>query len=435
MKCISMKNTTLVTTNHLCTGCGACKVVCSHKAISMRKTNIGRLFADIDVDLCSDCGICLEICPEYNQNNFGVFSNIDVFEGIVKNTYTGISTNNLIYENSQSGGLVTECLSFLFDEKLIDAAVVCVADYGKDRPNISAMIVTDKQQLLSSQRSSYTPIDMVSALEHTNGYEKIAFVGLPCHIQGVVALQNKFKKFGNIIYKFGLICDRSLSEAIVDIFVSETNKNAKKKIHWRYKRDYFYKTAPVVIESEDGSKEVVPSTKRHLLKDYFTSPRCRICFDKMNIHSDITFGDPWGMSSIDWKNGESLVISRTDKGENLIQNLIQKGRAKLNIASFEEAKQGQGVEKRKLQVKAFLEVYKKNNWLLPNYADLLSLVAAPSLPYEQCKKLIDDFIVLESKNRTEIVKKVNQEVQQKLYKNKIKNIVTLPFRVLKKIIK
>jgi len=429
------KNISLVTYNHLCTGCGTCKVICPHNAISMQKTNIGRLFADIDTDLCTDCGACMEICPGYDKNDYVIPVNINPFEGVIKNTYTGISTNEYIYENSQSGGLVTECLSYLFDTKRIDAAVVCTTDYGTDRPFVSALIVVDKQQLLLSQRSSYTPVDMVSALEYTRIYKKVAFVGLPCHIQGVISLQHKYKKYDNIIFKFGLICERSLSEAVADIFTSEMTNIKKKKIYWKLKKGYVYKNAPVVVENEDGETKVIPASKRHLLKDYFTSPRCRICFDKMNIHSDITFGDPWGMSNIDWQKGESLVVTRTDKGENLIQNLIQEGRVKLNIASFEEVRQGQGLEKRKSQVKIFFEVYRKHNWLLPNYVAKLNLSVTSNLIYGKCEKLIKDYFDLESKDRNSIIKEVNKQVGNKIIKNKIKNILQMPFRVLKQFFK
>lgn len=431
------KNISLVTTNHLCTGCGACKVICPHRAIYMHKTNMGRLFADIDMELCTDCSVCIEICPGFDKSGYVITPdyNHNPFEGIVKNTYTGISTNKLVYENAQSGGLVTECLSYLFDEKRIDAAIVCVSNYGEDRPFVSAMVATEKRQLLLSQRSSYTPIDMVSALEHTGSYEKVAFVGLPCHIQGVMSLQKKYKKFKNIIYKFGLICDRSLSETIVDMFIPKNDKTKKNKIYWRYKYGYIYRNAPVVIENECGVKKMIPSVKRHLLKDYFTSPRCRICFDKMNIHSDITFGDPWGMGNIDWQNGNSLVITRTDEGENLIQNLMHERRVKLNITSFEEVRQGQGLGKRKSQIKTFCEIYRKNNWLLPNYVNQLDLSVMSGLPNGQYENLIKNYLNLEVQDRNSIVKEIQKQYCNKIIQNKIKTFIRMPFRMLNKIIK
>jgi hypothetical protein len=91
----------------------------------------------------------------------------------------------------------------------------------------------------------------------------------------------------------------------------------------------------------------------------------------MNIHADIVFGDPWGMSNIDWKQGESLVITRTDSGEALITDLIKEKRVLLNETSFEEVRIGQHIESRKLQVTYCFEVYKKYGWCLPDYAPTL----------------------------------------------------------------
>ena len=430
-----MKNDiSIVVENQLCTACGACKVVCPTKAISIQKTEIGRFFACIQADACTNCGICYDVCSGYDaKNNVLIDDSIDPFEGLVKNTYVGISTNKVIYQNAQSGGLVTECLTYLFDTKRIDAAVVCITEYGKERPSVQAAVVRNKEQLLLSQGSSYTPIDMLSALENVEEQEKIALVGLPCHIQGIVALQRKYKKHNNIVFKLGLICDRTLSETIIDVFFEIY---WKKKIYWRKKNLYHnYKTAPVIMETNVGDRKTIPAIVRLNLKDYFTSPRCRICFDKMNIHADIVFGDPWGMSDIDWKNGESLVITRTNEGESLIQNLIQDRRAKLNIASFEEAKQGQGVEKRKTQIKTFFDIYREKGWLLPSYADKLSQSLIVSLPYERHKKMIDDYVRLEKTDRNTIVNEISKRLKQKLLKSKIKNVIRVPFQALKKAVK
>jgi coenzyme F420 hydrogenase subunit beta len=425
---MSGKNISLVAENNLCTGCGACKVSCNVEAIRVSKTNIGRLFADIDTEICTNCGICLQICPGIDVNKQLLISNANPFEGIVKKTYTGISTNKLIYNNAQSGGLVTETLSYLFDTDQIDAAVVCVSNYGTPKPEVFPTIVTDKEQLLLSQRSSYTPVDMVSALKHTANYSNVAFVGLPCHIQGIVTLQAKFKRYKNIKYKFGLICDRAMSEVIADVLISETNaESCKKKIVWRDKR-LGYKNAPVVIEYENGDRKKIPATKRHLLKDYFTSPRCRICFDKMNIHTDIVFGDPWGMSNIDWKCGESLVITRTDIGENLMQNLLKKKRVILKEASFDEMKKGQHLKQKASQIKTYFEVYRKNKWQLPYYADNLNLSTESSLPYNKCEKLILDYLNIERKDSSQIIKEIKCKMQRKIIKNKV---LKTPFRVFK----
>lgn len=56
-----------------------------------------------------------------------------------------------------------------------------------------------------------------------------------------------------------------------------------------------------MVVSESGQEKMLPNSYRFALKDYFTSPRCRVCYDKLNTFSDLVFGDPWGMSGVDWE--------------------------------------------------------------------------------------------------------------------------------------
>ena len=42
----------------LCTGCGACVEVCPVEAITLRDGK-----AQVDADKCVDCGVCMDECP------------------------------------------------------------------------------------------------------------------------------------------------------------------------------------------------------------------------------------------------------------------------------------------------------------------------------------------------------------------------------------
>ena len=53
-----------ITDNLLCSGCGTCNTICGHNAISMKRTHTMKLlYADIDTTKCTDCGLCLKMCP------------------------------------------------------------------------------------------------------------------------------------------------------------------------------------------------------------------------------------------------------------------------------------------------------------------------------------------------------------------------------------
>lgn len=56
----------------------------------------------------------------------------------------------------------------------------------------------------------------------------------------------------------------------------------------------------------------LPSSERVAIKDYFTPPCCRLCFDKMNVLSDVAVGDAWGVN--EGKEGFSVLLACTASG-------------------------------------------------------------------------------------------------------------------------
>lgn len=423
---------------YLCSGCGACTVICPKKAISMCKTSIGRLTACVDEAKCTNCCLCCDVCPSIDSTNSVLPKEQDYYVGSIIRVLTGISTNDLIYRNSQSGGAVTEIISYLFDTAQIEAAIVCRAEYATPSVNVHPVVVTCKEDLLSTQRSQYTPVDMVSALRGTENFKAIAFVGLPCHLQGVDALLLKSNRHSNVIYKIGLVCDRTESEAfsrcLTEDYISDKKfRLIARKKHFAYKQQYYpYRIAPVVMEYEDGSMDVISNQKRFLLKDTFTSPRCQLCFDKLNTHADIVCGDPWGMSHIDWKRGESLVITRTKKGDQLIQDMQQANRLRLVKAFPEEMLKGQRIEKRKYSVGESIAAYRGLNFgELPVYFN--QLLTASYSPYSSTRSQdMESYISLEKMPIEQIIQIVNDKVNEKSTMSSLKSSIIKNVKLLLK---
>lgn len=425
-----MNNINEIKDSQLCYGCGTCNVVCNKDAITMQYDNIGRLQPIIDDAKCVNCGLCNKICPSLDQKGIQLSDTEDYYVGHVINTYIGKATDEHIYRNSQSGGMLTAVLKHLFDTGKIDAAIVCkVIDEIEYTPK--AILITSASQLYDCQSSSYVPIDMVSAIKYADNYHSIAVVGTGCHIQGFYALKEFKQSFRDRIrYTLGLICDRTLCKTSTDVLYGDNFKNEKKRIVWRDK-SVGYKVARLSIRTEDGRQKVIPRWKRFALKDPFTNPRCRICFDKLNMHADIVFGDPWGMSNVDWKNGMSLVLTRTETGEAIIDNMIAQSDANLNKAPLPEVMKGQNIDKRKQSVNVAMTIYKQNRWLLPTYADRLRIEdgVCNSKMLQQQKQQVSKFVTDASMTKEEIIKK-NLLMLQKQSQQK-----TFPYRIVIKIVK
>lgn len=361
-----MKNIQYISDSYLCSTCGACAAACPHDVIEFKDSSLGRKYAYVKAE-CKDCGICQKVCPSIDALEIHKRYD-DCIVGNVISVKVGKSQNDHYYHNAQSGGAAATILKYLFDRELIEAAVVTRMDYG-DTPNVKGVVITSTSEISNCQKSCYTPVALLEALRNAKQYKSVAVVGLPCHIEGTTLLKETLKPFRNITYRIGLICDRTLCSGIMPAMKALSGINKDIKIDWRRKdfnkdnQYYPYKTAPVVVYSKDGETVVMNNQCRFALKDMFTAPRCRVCADKLNVHADIVLGDPWGMSDIDWNSGESLIITRTQKGDELIRAMEEDNLFVLSERSIEEVLDGQHIERRCQQLPAYAEVIRK---IVPN---------------------------------------------------------------------
>ena len=383
----------------------------------MNFNNMGQLLPVIDTETCIECGLCYTNCPGLDFRGIQYPKNeIDPFHGTIENVYVGRTLNEDVYRNSQSGGMVTAILLYLFKTKKIEAAIVCRVEYSVSYTS-QAVVVTDSSLLYETQKSSYTPIDMVSALKKTTCYSSVAFVGTGCHIQGVKALQSFNSQYNNVKYKLGLICDRTLSKTVTDVLYGSHFLGEKKKIIWRDKTEN-YRNAKVIIENQAGLRKEVPTYKRFILKEYFTPPRCRICFDKLNVHADIVLGDPWGMSGVDWDRGMSVVIVRNKIGREILSSMQKNGDIDIKLASLDELFAGQYISQRKENVKSYSQAYLHNQWMLPSYYSFSKHITKNVC--SKSKKLLQ-YNVLAMKSKEYICKKINYAMNIQILKQNIKD--------------
>ena len=154
-------------------------------------------------------------------------------------------------------------------------------------------------------------------------------------------------------------------------------------------------------------------------------------FDKLNTGADIVFGDPWGMSNVDWEGGMSVVITRTHCGTKVISDLISHYQVELQEASLQEFLEGQHIEKRKKDVSSALAYYQRKGWLVPSYSATLN----PASENPQLNTLIDKFVENSLQpQKTIIIRNIrylrNAEIKGSIYK-----VIRVPINVIRRIIK
>ncbi|MDE7181311.1 MAG: Coenzyme F420 hydrogenase/dehydrogenase, beta subunit C-terminal domain [Muribaculaceae bacterium] len=427
-----------VSDSYLCTNCGACQVICPKDAIDFVSTSIGRIYADVS-NKCINCGLCQKVCPSLNDTLTAKDADNELL-GHISSLRVGKALDKEIFYNSQSGGACTALLKFLFDTKKIDGALVCRMDYGKDVPEVKPILIESADELFQSQKSKYAPVPTLGVLKNKiKEFSSLAIVGIGCQIEGLVGLEEFAKDFkGKILCRLGLICEKTLCSTIQDVYVSFLPSPSPKKIIWKCKYATFlnpqhqYQSAPLVVEDEQGYHITMPNSVRFILKDMFTAPRCRICRDKLNLNADIVLGDPWQMSNIDWVNGESLVIGRTERGESIIEEAISAKYIQLSPRPIEELVKGQTILQRRKQVQKYSAAY---GCLKPT---IDSFLLKPELvendnPTEKevqsAKKDLLDFQVSERLSKEEIIKNALKKIKS----DKLKR--TLIYRAIRKIVR
>lgn len=160
----------------LCTGCTACKLVCSKKAISFLPNEEGFLYPIVDKELCINCGKCLKVCQQKSNINFNKCIS----------SYIAISKLKEIYKKAASGGIFgTLALAFLKEYK--DKAYVCGASFEDGK--VRHILTNDVRGISKIQNSKYVQSELDNIyIQIKNKLEEgayILFSGTPCQVQGL----------------------------------------------------------------------------------------------------------------------------------------------------------------------------------------------------------------------------------------------------------
>ena len=344
------ENISVISKIKMCSACGACITVCPTNAISFKESSLGRKYAIVDSN-CIHCGLCLKLCPSQERDHdFDAFFSLEKHKIVV-----GKAIDDSLKVNGQSGGAVTAILSYLFKGKKIDAALICKpVDFGRGVPYVA----TNASQLIQCQKSIYTPVSLLTQADTLQSFKSVAVVGLPCHLSAMRRLM-KMKKIP-VAYMLGLICDRTLCSCVSDSICTYLKCENSKSIliKWRDKnaQGFSYHNAPISVTSDDGNIRIISSTSRQKIKKYFTPPRCLVCPDKLNLSSDLVFGDPWNIPFED-NMGESLIIANTLKGCELLNYAVQDNVLSSKECTSEQLDKSQHIKERRKQVIVYSRIF------------------------------------------------------------------------------
>lgn len=362
----------------LCCNCGTCEGICPTNAIKLQIDNQKREYIPvIDEIRCNNCRICYNVCPGHSVNykklNEFFFKKEpqDILIGNYLNCYLGHVLDENVRYNASSGGLVTGILIYALEKGIIDGALV--TRMSAENPlEPEPFIAKTPEEIIESSRSKYCPVPVNILLKEilNSKNNKLAVVGLPCHIQGIrnAEIINKVLRT-KIILHLGIFCSHT------DTFW-QTNSLLKK---WSIKPEevneikYRGEGWPgnMSIKLKNGEIKSIPfseSTSQHTLwiNALF---RCLFCPDLTAEMSDMSFGDPWIPDvMVTETKGKSIVICRTEKAEKILSGAFADAYIQLNDLSPKMVKKsGYMMESKKKDIRVRLLIRKIFNNKIPEY--------------------------------------------------------------------
>jgi len=338
-----------VVKNNLCTGCATCISLCPLSAIGLIKDDSKGIYLPrLDTEECNQCGICFDVCPGHSVDfkglNIAIFGQEpeDVLLGNYLNCYIGHATDYDIRYNSASGGLVTAILIFALEEGMIDGALVTTMN--KEKPlEPQPFIARTREEIICAAKSKYCPVPANIALREILEEEgRYAVVGLPCHLHGIRKAEMVSKKLKDrIALHLGIFCSNMPNFKQTEILLRRLKLRTTEVKALNYRGEGW--PGKLSIELKSGKTELIPYPAYWSGFDGLFFPfRCTMCVDWFSGLSDISCGDAWLPEVADDKVGKSVIVSRNRQGEDILQQMLQKGKVELIAIGSDKVIESQG---------------------------------------------------------------------------------------------
>src|SRR5690554_1923406 len=149
-----------------------CVAVCPEKALDL-KINEEGFYQPVQVNSkCTECGLCEEVCPAYNNiNNFNSPAS----------SYSAYSRQNEIRKTCTSGGISYEIARLMLSK----GYKICGVIYDNDK-NIARHIISqnieDLEKIKGSKYIQSYTVDAFREIFDTIGNKKYLVFGTPCQI-------------------------------------------------------------------------------------------------------------------------------------------------------------------------------------------------------------------------------------------------------------
>jgi coenzyme F420 hydrogenase subunit beta len=329
--------------SHLCNRCGTCvglsggSIRFRDKTGEYRPEIIGQIEEDLADKIWQACSGSAFNFPHFNELIFARDTQFHQFIGSYRNIYIGNTTDEKVRFLSASGGIISQVLIWLLDHNKIDGAVVLRMS-GSEPWLTEPFIATTKSEILEAGQSKYIISSVNEILPQMERFPgKLAYVGLPGQVQSIRKLQEmNHPAVKNIAYIFGPFYGNTLHFSSVKSFIrtyGEKDYSRIKKLYFRYGEW----PGNMRVEFDSGRVIELPKFHANYLIPFHILMNSLLCTDLSNEFTDVSGGDAWAPVYEERGKGFSMVISRSAKGQEIMDQMRKDGSLSLNQISEDEA--------------------------------------------------------------------------------------------------
>ena len=304
----------------LCSGCAACRAVCSQKAITMVADGEGFLYPRINPSLCISCGKCRGACPVLHPGKKR--TPLAVYAAIAKDTALRLA--------SSSGGV----FSLLARQILAKGGIVFGAAWDYQTHGVKIAVARNEDELDALRGSKYVQADVGNAyLEVKDELEKgtnVLYSGTPCQIAALKHVLNC--DYANLL-TVEVICHAVPSPLAFVQYATQrehiaghtTSRIFSRNKHCSWKRYArlvsFHDTNIAYLASLDQDAFL-----RGFLAELYNRPSCHACSVRdLRSGADLTIADYWNVHQkfpdMDDDKGTSLVLVHTPQGVSAFEGI------------------------------------------------------------------------------------------------------------------
>jgi coenzyme F420 hydrogenase subunit beta len=368
--------------NDLCIGCGLCTISCNSQALEMNLNKYG-FYEPEQINHCNCNGDCIKVCPfnpldDFKKYDEDYLSREFLFDSQFNNPQIGSYTNLYVGYSpkyrltSSSGGLATSILTKLLNEKKVDYVISVKESLNN---HFEYKISHNCEELLKSSKTRYYPVTLATVFKKIEELEgNFAIVGVGCFLKGIRLYQKNNPKQGlKIKFLIGIICGGVKSSFFTEYLSSKLgyDNNSFKTPHYRIKdltskaSDYSYGCRSKI--TDDFKTLKMKSVGDMWGTGLFKANACDLCDDVTTELADISLGDAWIEPYVSDGAGTSVLITRSKKGNELIERLILDKELNLKPISLDKflSSQRASFNHRRLALPFRQRLMKINGYLTP----------------------------------------------------------------------